>query len=203
MQTEAWQQMTRTATISGADIVTHGGKVPLPSDYLYMLDQTGWERSQDVPLFGPLTPQEWTYLEGRDLVSYTIYASFRLREGEVWVFPWAEDPPVDEPDVDIRYEYASSSTVLENGVPGAYTYQVKNPGDIILFNPYLFERLLKLRFLNSKGFDTIEAAQQYGLALQSWEGKDKGGQILNAAGCGFSPSYLGYKNMPDTGYGDV
>jgi hypothetical protein len=52
--------------------------------------------------------------------------------------------------------------------------------------------------------DTQEAAQQYTLALNSWEGKDGGGgPILNMAGGGYSVSYLGYKNIPDTGYGDV
>lgn len=201
MQTEAWQQMTRAATITAADIVTYGGKVPLPNDYLYMINQTGWDRSNDVPLAGPLSPQQWTYLAGRDLVSHTIYASFRINDGEVWVFPWAESPPAQPPAVDIHYEYASNATVLENGVPDAYTYQVENPGDIILFNPYLFERLLKLRFLNSKGFDSTEAAQQYGLALQSWEGKDKGGPVLNVGRRTMGPRYLDMQNTPDTGFG--
>jgi len=202
-QSQAWERMIRTATITGADILANGGKVPLPSDFAYMIDQTGWEQGQDVPLFGPLSAQQWTYLTGRDLVSYTIYASFRLREGKVWVFPWAENPPTEEPDVDITYEYASSSTVLVNGEEGQYADEIRNSGDIVLFQPYLFERLLKLRFLNSKGMDTQEAADQYVLALQSWEGKDKGAPILNAAGGGFNVSYLNYKNMPDTNYGDV
>ena len=53
------------------------GNYDLPADFLYMINQTGWERAENVPLFGPLSPQDWQYLLGRDLVSYTIYASFR------------------------------------------------------------------------------------------------------------------------------
>ena len=202
MQSKAWERMTRTATITGADVLNFGGKVPLPADYAYMINQTGWERSQDVPLLGPLSPQDWTYLVGRDLVSYTIYASFRLREGQVWIFPWAENPPTEEPEVEITYEYASNSTVLVNGEAGQYADSIQNSGDVVLFQPYLFERLLKLRFLNSKGMDTQEAATQYVLALQSWEGKDVGAPILNTARGGYSPRFLDAGNVPDTGYGD-
>ena len=201
-QTKAWERMIRTATITGADILANGGKVPLPADFSYMIPQTGWELDQDVPLLGPLSPQQWTYLAGRDLVSYTIYASFRLREGEVWIFPWAENPPTEEPETNITYEYASSSTVLSNGEAGQYSDSIQNAGDIVLFQPYLFERLLKLRFLNSKGMDTQEAATQYVLALNSWEGKDSGGgPILNASSRGYSINFLNDCNLPDTGMG--
>ena len=123
VETAPWQQLLREATITGNDILTHAGKVPLPEDFAYMVNQTGWERNQDVPLFGPLTAQEWTYLAGRDLVSYTIYASFRRARGQIWIFPWAESPPTVAPDADIHYEYISRNCVLTDGIQAFPRFQ--------------------------------------------------------------------------------
>ena len=58
----------------------------LPADFAYMIDQTGWMRDQNVPLAGPLSSQDWQYLEGRNLLSSTIYASFRLWEGKLYIY---------------------------------------------------------------------------------------------------------------------
>ena len=141
VETAPWQQLMREATITGTDILNTGGKVALPDDFSYMINQTGWERLNDVPLGGPLTAQQWTWLAGEGLVSHTIYASFRLAQGQIWIYPWAENPPTVAPDVDISYEYISRNSVLTNGVADAYADFIQGPGDVILFEPYLFERL--------------------------------------------------------------
>ena len=59
------------------------GKYDLPDDFAYMIDQTGWDRTNRVAIGGPLSAQDWAYLKGRDLVSQSIYASFRQVEGEL------------------------------------------------------------------------------------------------------------------------
>jgi hypothetical protein len=131
------------------------------------------------------------------LVSETIYVSFRENQGQFWVFP--QPPPVG---ITIVFEYASRNWVLENGIPDTYADEVNNSGDIILFEPYLFERLLKTRFLEARGFDSTAALQQYQLAFKSWSGKDKGAPILSAGRNGRTVRYLNpICNTPDTGYG--
>ena len=84
-----WQQGVKEhqITTDSAD----SGNYTLPDDFSYMIDQTGWERANDQPLYGPLSAQDWTYLLGRDLVSTTIYGSFRLKDGKFSLFP---QPPV-------------------------------------------------------------------------------------------------------------
>jgi len=37
----------------------------LPSDFHSMVDQSGWNRTNRLPLGGPLSPQEWQYLKSR------------------------------------------------------------------------------------------------------------------------------------------
>ena len=53
-----WQILNRTFNhVTGAD---EQGEIDLPDDFGYMIDQTGWERSENVPLLGPLSPQTYT-----------------------------------------------------------------------------------------------------------------------------------------------
>ena len=173
------------------------GIYDLPDDYAYMIDQTGWDRTEDVPLFGPLSAQVWSYLVGRDLVTSTIYASFRLTEGKLYLFP---QPPAE--GLEINYEYISDSWAAVASDPGTYANQVVESGDTPLYDSYLVERLLKLRFLEARGFDTAAAKNRYELSLESWRGKDKSAPVLRAGSGGWNFPYLDiYDNTPDKGYG--
>ncbi len=49
----SWENMAREHTIT--TLGTDSGDYPLPDDFSHMIDQTGWERSQNVPLWGPLS----------------------------------------------------------------------------------------------------------------------------------------------------
>jgi len=101
-----WQQLQQEHEIKTLD--GDSGDYPLPVDFNYMINQTGWERAENVPLFGPLSAQDWQYLLGRDLVNNTIYASFRLQRGKFSLFP--QPPPTG---LDIHFEYVSTNWVVD------------------------------------------------------------------------------------------
>ena len=126
------------------------GKYDLPDDFAYMIDQTGWERAANVPLFGPLSAQQWTYLLGRDLVNYTIYASFRLADNQFWLFP---QPPAA--GLDINYEYISRNWVKAGNQADTFRDHVEVGSDLPLYPPILISRLLKLRFLQAREPDWV------------------------------------------------
>ncbi len=196
LQDAAWEGLVRenAFTTQAGD----SGKYELPDDFGYMINQTGWDRTNNVMLGGPLSAQEWQYLEGRNLVSQTIYATFREVENQFWLFP--QPPPIG---IDIRYEYISRNWVLVNGQTGMYADKVAQAADVVLYEPHLFERLLKLRFLEARGFDTTLAGSQYDKSMTSWKGKDKGAPILNVGRTYGGVPYLdGFRNTPDTGYGN-
>jgi hypothetical protein len=180
-------------TTSGSD----SGNYPLPDDFLYMLNQTGWERSENVPLFGPLSAQDWTYLLGRDLVSYTIYATFRLKQGEFSIFP---QPPPD--GLDINFEYQSDAWVDTTGDGQPDTNTISGGSDVILYDRTLITRLLKLKWLEAKGFDTQKPQADFNQIFDSVAGRDKAAEILSAGRNSRLFPYLDARyNAPDTGYG--
>lgn len=194
LQNAAWEGLVRehAFTTAGGD----SGKYELPADFGYMINQTGWDRTNNVALGGPLSAQEWQYLEGRDLVSQTIYATFREVDNQFWLFP--QPPPTG---LDIRFEYISRNWVRVNGIAGTFSDKVIQAADIVLYEAHLFERALKLRFLQARGFDTTNAMQEYETAFVSWTGKDKGAPILNAGHTYGGVPYLdAFRNTPDTGF---
>jgi len=193
-----WQVLTRSYQYT--TVANESGILDLPSDFAYMIEQTGWERSQNVPLIGPLSAQEWTYLLGRDLVGSTIYASFRFDQNKFTIFP--NDPM--PAGLNINFEYISRNLFQEVGTnPITYSDEALSPTDVSLFPPNLITRLLKVKFLEAKGFDSQKATDAYNMALDVWSGKDNSAPTLRASGASCNFPYLNiYDNFPDTKYGN-
>lgn len=172
----------------------------LPADFAYMIDQTGWMRDQNVPLAGPLSSQDWQYLKGRNLLSSTIYASFRLWLGKLYIF--AQGQLSDE---EIAYEYMAENWVQPSGETNQDNFlnQATAASDTVLFPDPLPALYLKARYLGAKGMDTSKADAEFSDAFLAWSGMNKSAAKLNMA-----RNYLGYpyldawRNLPDTGYGN-
>ena len=190
-----WETLNKQATFTTQ--IGDSGDYDLPDDFAYMINQTGWVRNQNVPLMGPLSPQDWQYLLGRNLVSSTIYASFRQQENLLRLFP---QPPPE--GLDIAYEYISKNWVNDPTLgPGVYTDAVTKTTDIVLYDKTLISRYLKVKILESKGFDTTKAQDDFNQIFMSLTGNDKGAPILNMGRWGAFPYLDAYRNVPDTNYG--
>lgn len=189
-----WEFLAREHQIQTLD--TDSGDYPLPDDFLYMLNQTGWERSENVPLFGPLSAQDWQYLLGRDLVNQTIYASFRIQEGLFTIFP---QPPPN--GLDIHFEYQSKNWVIDSTTGTATADSVKTGADTPLFDRTLISRALKVKYLEAKGFDSNKAQDDFNQMYQMLTSHDKGADVLSAGRRRVGYPYLSPYNLPDTGYG--
>ena len=190
----AWEFLNSSYQIVTAAL--DSGNYPLPDDFMYMIPQTGWERANNVPLAGPLSAQDWTYLLGRDLVSSTIYASFRLKAGEFSIFP--QPPPVG---LNINFEYQRRTWVQDAVDPTVYKADVTVGSDIPLFDRTLITRMLKMKWLESKGFDTTKPQDDFNQIFGFLTGKDKTGEILSAGYGSQSIPYLDNRSVPDSGFG--
>jgi hypothetical protein len=189
-----WEFLNKSHQITTSDL--DSGDYPLPADFMDMLDQTGWERKSNVPLNGPLSPQEWTYLLGRDLVSSTVYASFRIKEGLFSVFP---QPPPD--GLDINFEYQSNGWIRD--IADQPQSELQQGTDTPLFDKTMFSRYLKSKWLDAKGFDSTRATDDFSALFSSLTGKDKGARILNAGGRHHGMPYLdAWRNTAGANIGD-
>jgi len=193
-----WQVM-----VSRYEIVTRAGDsgvYDLPSGFSYMIDQTGWDRNNRVAIGGPLSAQDWTYLAGRDLSSQTIYVSFREWEGKLHLFP---QPPPE--DMKITFEYMSRDWLRNptEAFEAAGTHdEVQAGSDIVLYEPQLIGKFVKLKFLQAKGMEHAAAALEFDTYLNSRTGKDTGAPILSAGNNGRKFPYITpYGNTGDTNFG--
>ena len=173
------------------------GSYDLPDDYSYMTDQAGWDKTNNYPLTGPLSAQDWSYLEGRDLVSESIYASFRVTENKLELFP---QPPAN--GIDLRFEYTSRWWVQQAGEANPNADTIVIGTDVVLYEPILAIKFLKVKFLEAKGFDASAARLEFETVFNSRTGKDEGGVILSASSSSRTYPYLNpYRNTGDTGFG--
>lgn len=196
LQAYPWELMIREHAIITSALDT--GDYELPSDFYYMINQTGWERANRYPIYGPLSAQDWQYLLGRKFVSHTVHVSFRMQEGYFKIYP---HPPPD--GLEIHYEYVSKNWVSDAVMPTpTYQDKVLTGTDTPLFDRTLISRFLKVKFLEAKGFDTTKAQDDFNQIFSFLTSHDKGARVLDAGGItrGF-PYLTHYRNVPDSGYG--
>jgi len=173
------------------------GVYDLPADFSYMIDQTGWDNTNKLPVGGPLTVQDWAYLRGRDLASSTIYVSFRLLDGNMRIFP---QPPPSNLEISFRYIQRNWAGDFGSTTPNQDRILVGS--DVVFYEPILITKFLKAKFLEAKGFDSTAARLEFENMMVSRTGKDTGAPILSASGPGTRFPYLNpYYNTPDTNYG--
>lgn len=176
----------------------NSGEYPLPADFLYITNQTCWERNNRVPV-QLLSAQEWQYLEGRQFATDTIYAKFRLQQGKFTIYP----QPVPS-GLAIFYEYTSKNWVEDGTTPGTKKDFVSTGSDRPLFDKTLITRALKVKWLEAKGFDTTKAQDDYNQTFMFLTGHDKGAPTLNAGYGTRGYPYLDiYRNTPDTNFGNT
>jgi hypothetical protein len=168
----------------------------LPADFSRMIDQTHWDRAQYLPADGPLSPQDWQYNIGSVNITATLYVSFRITQGLIYVFP------IPNPDAHtVYYEYISNAWVEDSTAANTFIRRPVTDDDIVMFEPILIETYLRVKFLEAKGFNSARARQDLQLMFDGRIGKDKGGKVLSLVSGGRSVPYLTGNSVADTGYG--
>jgi hypothetical protein len=186
-----WETLVRKHSITTT--VISDGEYDLPDDYLYMINQTGWEKTQEIPLFGPMSAQQWSYQLNQDF--NPIYANFRIQQGKFNIYP-----PTD--GLEISFEYICRCWVLDADTGDTVSDRVNQGADIPLFDRTLISRMVKVKYLEAKNLDTTKAQADLNQMFQQLTSHDKGAPMLNAGrGGSWSRRYLNGWNAPDTGYG--
>ena len=190
-----WEQLQTVEEFTTAP--GDSGDYPLPPDFGLLLNQTGWVQQQTVPLFGPLSPQEWSYLVART-PAVSVYAMFRLQDGLLRLYP--QPPP---PGLDIRYEYMSQWWVLDGDDPTIRKQEPSRDNDIVQFHRTLITRYVKVKYCEAHGLDSTKAQDDLNQVFGVVTAQNAGARVLNA-GLASHPGipYLdGFCSAPSTGYG--
>lgn len=187
-----WQGLRKKFNLTTAPGDT--GTYPLPDDFSYMLDQTGWNKSSRLPVGGPVSAQAWSYLDGSGFLDQPLYVIFQIEDNSLQLYP--QPPP---PDIEIAFQYQSRNWVTEQNTANTND-KIANGSDLVMLEPILMIKMLKVMFLSAKGLNASDAKAELQAMFDSRTGKDAGAQILSASGGGGVP-LLNQYNVPWTGYG--
>jgi len=193
-----WQQFVKTTTISTGPVPDPTGRYPLPTDFGYFINQTGWTPTGaglGLPFAGPLTEQIWAALVNTNLASSTIYVSFKIADRVIQFLP-APAPA----NTDLTYSYMSRDWVLVSGGPTTAD-NVANATDLVLFEPIMIVKLLALRYKQAKGLDPTATDEQFRQQFAAWMGSNGPAPILNMTRWTGFPYLNMWTNVPQSGYG--
>ena len=184
-----WEFLSETLTIiSDGTTEEHA----LPSDYLSLTDQTGWNKTLETRVVGSLSPQEWRALKAGTFASTDSF--FRLAGGKILLYPIPAAGDV------VEFEYLSRFFVKEDTGSGTRKESITTGSDIVIFDRTLISRYLKVMWLEAKGFDTGAAQNSFNQTFSFLTSKDTAGKFISPVRQS-SFRLLDAGNIPDTRYG--
>lgn len=188
-----WEQLTKEWVVQ-----TFVGKTDytLPADWGYFIDQTQWDRTNHWPLLGPKTAQEWQWLKS-GILSSGPRIRYRVLGGRFQIFPSnANAGQEGGASSEIAMEYVSRNWVASTVNVGITYDYIQSDVDILLIDPWIVVKFLKLKYWEAKGLDTTAYNKDF---LTTWEmriGKNKGAPILTLAPRART-LLIGVNNIPD------
>ena len=172
------------------------GNYSLPNDFLYMIDQTGWQLDKSAPVGGPLSAQTWSYLDGSGTGRANTHISFRIHDNTLQLFP---QPPAA--GISLKFQYMSRNW-LRSAADPLITYDAaQNNADQSLLDGLLLIKFLKVKFLDAKGIDSSSQRLEFENLLQARMGHDTGAPVLAIGSTNRSWELDSRRNVPDTNYG--
>ncbi len=192
-----WNELLKSITVDTSTDITSGNQYVLPDDYDRLIPQTGWDQTNDVPVMGPLSPQDWSWLEGRDLASNTIYIAYRQYLGNLEFYPTTV--PTGR-TLNFQYVSINWATTADGLTPLDTCVQAS---DIVLLDPLLMQKFLKAKYLIAKSMPTAnDAKMEFDTILTNRFGNDNSAPILNGGRFTRNFPYLNaLYNTPDTNFG--
>lgn len=164
----------------------------LPSDFRALVPSTGWDRTDDWPVGGPLDGEQWQYIASGSVTPTRLY--LRFWRGAIYV------QPSTDTGTTVAFEYG---TTLWVATTGSTTPSLDGPTantDVVLFDPDLFIAALKLAWLNSVGLPADAAAADYVRALEAAARDDVAARAYPIGRAPDGLRLLSGANVPDSGW---
>lgn len=171
-----------------------------PADFLRMTPQTHWNRTNRLPVGGPLSGEEWQYLKARQQnVAFNVLMRTWLQKIYIW-------PDTGTPGgYTIAFEYLSSYWVQAAGQLAGNKDAPTAKDDKLLFDTWLMSRALKRAWRRAKGLDTTVVEEDYETALDAVMDDDSAARVQYLSNRTPNNStidpLIGGQNIPLTGFG--
>jgi hypothetical protein len=166
---KGWTLLEREALHTTIAAEDQGAMNTIMPGQRYPTNQTQWNRSQQEPLGGPLSAQEWQALQ-----AFTVtgpYQDFRIRQGNLFLIP---APAAGE---SLAFEYMSSYWCQSEA--GADQSAWAADGDVGVLDEELMTMGTRWRFLRAKGMDYAEEFTDYEMSVSDAMARDGNARIMH------------------------
>lgn len=188
----AWSHLQKEHTFSTAST---DADYALPSDFFRYVEGTGWNRTQQLPLVGPVNAKQWQAFKART-TSGAVGKVFRVWQDQMWLHPTPTSADT------IAFEYISKLWVAATGGAAPSKEGPTVNSDELWLDRTVLVWGLVLDFKGAKGFDTTDAQNKFNAAIAAAHGADAHAPALSLTGGGLDVDrMLDDANVSDTGYG--
>lgn len=148
MRSHQWGALQSLGTITTANGTS---SYALAEDYDRMIQDTGWDRTNDWMMVGPDNPQINRYLNESGVAQTGPRKRFRLQGSNIVIWPTPTEVET------LVYEYVSNKWALASG--GTAQVEFLADTDTTVFDPDLMRAEIKWRYLAATGmaFDDLRA----------------------------------------------
>lgn len=180
-----WQFLEKTQTYLCDGIQS---EFDLPEDFGRIVNQTEWSSANRRPMFGPMSPQGWSWVQF-GIVSVGVYYRYRILRNKFTVFP---TPAAGET---INFYYISRNWVYD---PVVDEYKDKAEADLDepVFDYALMVVGTKFKLWNAKGLDATDLGGQFAFMLEAEKAQTQGAPVISLDSR-WDYLYISGQNVPD------
>ena len=159
-----WQALQQESVFTTVNGENQGALATLaPNGFLYILNQTIYNRTLRLPIYGPMTPEQWQALKA--LPTTGPFYKYRIRDGNVLFNPLGIAGQV------CAFEYASNASVLSS-VSGLNTTWFTNDQDQFLLDSSLMMAGLRWKWKYEQGLLYSEDFTRFEILVNNALGRD-------------------------------
>lgn len=185
VKTHDWQFLEQIATFTG-DGVTN--EFDLPADFGRIVNQTEWSSTNRRPMYGPMSPQGWSWVQF-GIVSVGVYFRYRILRNKFAVFP------TPGPGETFHLYYISRNWVWDP-VTLMYKDKAEEDADEPVFDQFLMVCGTKFKLWNAKGMDATDLGNQFSYMVEA-EKAQSGGAPVISLDSRWDYLYISGANVPD------
>ena len=169
-----WEAAVYEATFTTVNGSSQGNIETLaPNGFISVVNQTIYNRTRRLPLYGPMTEQQWQRLLA--LPNPGPYYKYRIQGNLLKFLPNATAGET------CAFEYTSSFVYVD--VDGLNPHgDITADGDQLLLDPHVLKLGLEARWLEAVGMDWITKYQEFRTAASTAKSKDASKPVVNLNG---------------------
>lgn len=188
---KVWQRLSKEATFLSLATESQGNLQTIAPGLKWIVNNTFWNRTRRLPVFGPRNATEWAALKGQPMTG--PFMQYRIREDQLLL-----NGSYSAGD-QLAFEYASEYLIL--GSDGTYKQYFSKDDDTALVKDSILLAGLTWMWKELKGFKYAEDFRRYESLVADQSGHDSTKATISMDGGdgSFSPGVMiptGNWNLP-------